>query len=450
MTSQPGTFPFRRGITDVPYSQAPWVIGQYSGFADAATTNLRFRELVAQGQTGLAIALDLPTQVGLDPDDERARGEVGRVGVSIASLDDLEALLAGIPLDSVRQISTTANSIGPMMIALFLALAERRGVDPSSFSVRLQNDVLKEYVARGTQILPVEAGVEVAVDAIEYCVRALPNWVPISISGYHMRDAGASRERELGFTLANARDYLRRAEARGVEAARVAPRVTWFLSSSCQPIAEAAKFRAARELWATTLREEFGVTDDAALALRIIAYTLGSELQPTEILNNAVRVTLSALGAVLGGVQTLFCSSIDEALGLPTEEHAILSMRTQQILLEESGIADYVDPLGNSEVLEELTTTYVEEAGRIAEEIDQMGGSTAAIASGWMRDKIDEQAWEQHMEQRVRVGSAGDVSAVEIFKVPPESEVTRCESFAVWRSRRDAAPHNGILPAQPR
>jgi methylmalonyl-CoA mutase, N-terminal domain len=439
-------FPFRRGITDVPYSEQPWIIGQYSGFSDPASTNRRFRDLIASGQQGLAIALDLPTQVGLDPDDPRSFGEVGRCGVSLASLADMADLFDGIALDSVRQISTTANSMGAMMIALFLALAEQRGVDPTSFSVRLQNDVLKEYVARGTQMLPVRPGVALTVDAIEYCIKNLPGWVPMSISGYHIRDAGASRERELGFTLSNAREYLRALADRGIDPADVARQVTWFLSSSSQPVEEAAKFRAARELWATELRDHFGVTDEDAMRLRIIVYTLGSELLPTEILNNSVRVTLAALGAVLGGVQTLFCSSIDEALGLPTDAHALLSLRTQQVLLNESGLAQHLDVLGGSAVVESLTDGFVEAARRIAAEVDAIGGSTEAIANGFMRRKIDDDSWDrfQLSQERAVVGAekSGDV---EVFDVDDDVVRARVERFVRLKEARDDAAVQAAL-----
>lgn len=433
-------YPYRRGITDVPYSETPWIIGQYSGFADPKSTNRRFKELIRAGQQGLAIALDLPTQLGLDPDHVAAFGEVGRAGVSLASLDDLDRMFEGIELDSVRQISSTANSIGPVTVAMFLALAARRGVDPNSFSIRIQNDVLKEYVARGTQILPVEPAAEFAVDAIEYCAGRLPGWVPMSISGYHIRDAGASRAQELGFTLANSRDYLSRCRRRGVDLADVARSVTWFFSASAQPLHEAAKFRAARELWATTLREDFGVEDPQATKLRIIAYTLGGEMSAFEISNNAVRVTLAALGAVLGGVQILFCSSIDEALGLPSDDSARLSIRTQQVILRESGIADLIDPLGGSETVERLTDQLVREARDIDRAVTEQGGAARAIGSGWMRAQIDEEAWRSEVDSRSapRVGESdravnGDVR---IFKHEPDFEVRRLEAFGAWKANR--------------
>jgi methylmalonyl-CoA mutase N-terminal domain/subunit len=438
----PGQYPYRQGITDEPYAQKPWVIGQYSGFSDPRSTNRRFREIAAKGGDGLAIALDLPTQWGLDPDHELARGEIGRVGVSLSSLDDLDELLQGIPLDSIRQFSSTANSIGPVMIALFIALARRRGAPVDSFSLRLQNDPLKEYVARGTHVLPVAAGAEFAVDAIEYCARRLPNWVPMSISGYHMRDAGATRAQELGFTMAHARDYLYRCQRRGVSPEQVAKSVTWFLAASEAPIHEAAKFRAARELWATMLADDFGVTDPMALKLRIIAYTLGGEMSPFEPYNNSVRITLAALGAVLGGVQIIFCSSVDEALGIPSDTAALLSIRTQQVILRESGLADFVDVLGGAPAVEELTDQLAAEAREIEEKVRAQGGVATAIDSGWTRGEIDAAAWAQELSRREhpRVGEepdAGrDTGDVRLFQSDPDAEEHRVESFNRWRAAR--------------
>lgn len=438
----PGQFPYREGITDEPYAEKPWVVGQYSGFSDPRSTNRRFREIVAKGGDGLAIALDLPTQWGLDPDHVIARGEIGRVGVSLTSLDDLDQLLDGIPLDSIRQFSTTANSIGPVMMALFIALARRRGTPVDSFSLRLQNDPLKEFVARGTHVLPVDASAEFAVDAIEYCARQLPGWVPMSISGYHMRDAGATRAQELGFTLAHARDYLHRCQRRGVDPEQVARTVTWFLAASEAPIHEAAKFRAARELWATMLAEDFGVKDTTALKLRIIVYTLGGEMSPFEPYNNSVRIALAALGGMLGGVQIMFCSSIDEALGLPSDASALLSIRTQQILLRESGLADLVDVLGGATLVEQLTDELIAEARRIERTVAEHGGVASAISSGWTRGEIDAAAWEQELRRREqpRVGEepdAGrDTGDVHLFQSDPNAEAQRIAEFKRWREGR--------------
>lgn len=449
VTAPAPSFPYRSGITAIPYSERPWVIGQYSGFSDPKRTNERFRQIVAGGGTALAIALDLPTQWGLDPDHPLARGEIGRVGVSLSSLDDLDRLFEGIELDRLRQISTTANSIGPMIVAMFVALARRRSIPLEAFSVRIQNDPLKEYVARGTHVLAVDAAANFAVDAIEYCARRLPHWVPMSIAGYHMRDAGATREQEIGFTLANAVEYLRRAEARGVSATEVAKSVTWFLAASGEPIHEAAKFRAAREVWARTLAERFGVTDEEAQKLTIIAYTLGGEMSAHEIANNSVRITLAALGAVMGGVQILFCSSIDEALGLPTDANALLSIRTQQVILQESGMADHVDVLGGADLVERLTDGIVADALSLAATVEERGGAPAAIESGWVRAQIDEQAWKQEVARRdrPRVGesqeAAGGDGEARLFALDPNAEAERLEAWADWKGRRAQAGLDG-------
>jgi methylmalonyl-CoA mutase N-terminal domain/subunit len=365
--------------------------------------------------------------------------------VSIASVDDLEALLADIPLDSVQSISTTANSIGPMMLGLFLALSRRRGVDPSSFVLRLQNDVLKEHAARGTQIFAVEHGVKLTIDVIEYCAANIPTWTPICISGYHMRDAGGTRAQELGFTLANTREYLRRSAERGVSVSDLAPTISWFLSAGVEVLHEAAKMRAARELWATMLHDEFGVRTDKALKVHLSTYTLGGELSPYEITNNAVRVGLAALGAVLGGVQRLTCSAIDEAIGLPTSETALLSIRTQQIILQETSVGDVVDPLGGSVFVEGLTTALVDEARLIAQSVEERGGALNAIASGWVREQIDESAWQSQLERSAtpRVGEAGatadDVDAPSA-NLTAHYESERRERFVEWKARRQRGP----------
>jgi methylmalonyl-CoA mutase, N-terminal domain len=455
-TTEPGRFPYRRSTGSVPYSQQPWIIGQYSGFAGPSESNRRFRELIAAGQRGLAVALDLPTQLGLDSDHPAARGEVGKVGVSLASLEDAENLFEGIDLRQLTQISTTANSIGPMTMALFCALAQERGVDPADFSVRLQNDVLKEYVARGTQVLEPEIGVRLATDAVEYGAKHLPSWVPMSISGYHMRDAGGTRGQELGFTLANTRAYITAASARGVSVESFARSITWFFSAAPEVFAEAAKFRAAREIWSTVLNREYGVPEDSdALRLRLIAYTLGGELSAYEPLNNAVRVTLCALAAVLGGTQVLFCSAIDEALGLPTDETALLSMRTQQILLQESGIAETVDPLGGGLLVEQLTDSLITEAFEWDRRVAGQGGSTAAISSGWMRSQIDQGAWETELRlrERPKVGepTADDesrltaVSDRTLFSVDPAYEEARRAHVREAKARRSSIQVGELL-----
>jgi methylmalonyl-CoA mutase, N-terminal domain len=437
-------YPYRSGITDVSYADQPWIIGQYSGYTSPEETNLRFRKLIASGQQGVAVAMDLPTQLGMDPGHPLADGEVGRVGVSIACADDMAALFADIPLSSVRQISTTANSIAPMFGAMILAVAERRGEALDSFSIRLQNDVLKEYVARGTQIFPAEHGARLSVDVVEYCATHLPKWVPMCVSGYHMRDAGSTREQEVGFTLANAQEYLDLAVARGVDIARFARSMSWFMGASPEFLKEAAKFRACRELWATLLADRYGVRDPEALKLRINCYTLGGEMSAFEISNNSVRVTLAAVGAVLGGVQSLFCSSIDEALGLPTDETARLSIQTQRIILQEAGIAEWIDPVGGAPAIELATDEIVRAAREIAGQVGEQGGAIPAIESGWMRGEIDRSAWERNLHERehARIGEPGpgESGAADIsvagFPVDTTYGPRRAEEFAQWRARR--------------
>jgi methylmalonyl-CoA mutase N-terminal domain/subunit len=448
-------YPYRGGITTTTYAEQPWIIGQYSGYTSPEQTNLRFRKLIEVGQQGIAVAMDLPTQLGMDPDHPLAAGEVGRVGVSLACVDDMAALFDGIPLSSVRQISTTANSMGAMFAAMILVLAERRGEDPMGFSLRLQNDVLKEYIARGTQIFPVRPGAELSVDVVEYCANHLPHWVPMCVSGYHIRDAGSTREQEVGFTLANAEQYLELATARGVDIGHFAKSMSWFMSASSDVIREAAKFRSCREVWARLLSEKYQVDDPAATKLRVNSYTLGGDLSPYELMNNSVRVTLSALGAVLGGVQSLFCSSIDEAVGLPSDETAALSVQTQRIILRESGLADFLDPLGGSDVVESETDKIVAAARDIAAKVAEQGGSIAAIESGWMRSEIDTASWEQSLRDREQprvgepdpnapTGEAPKVGQLS-FAIDPTFETRRREDIAQWRARRPAAQVEGAL-----
>jgi methylmalonyl-CoA mutase, N-terminal domain len=442
-------FPYRSGITGKSYAEEPWIIGQYSGYTSPEQTNQRFRKLIAVGQQGLAVAMDLPTQLGMDPDNELAAGEVGRVGVSLSCVDDMAALFADIPLSSVRQISTTANSIGAMFAAMMIVLAERRGEEPTGFSLRLQNDVLKEYVARGTQIFAPAPGARLSVDVVEYCARHLPSWVPMCVSGYHIRDAGATREQEVGFTLANAEQYLDLAVARGVDIAQFARSMSWFMGASPEFLQEAAKFRACRELWATLLSDKYQIRDEQALRLRINSYTLGGEMSAFEIANNSVRVTLAAVGAVLGGVQSLFCSSIDEALGLPTDETARLSVQTQRIILREAGIAGWVDPLGGGRILEALTDQITADARQVAADVAAQGGSIAAVESGWMRAQIENASWERSLAEREdpRVGeptgSASETDRPVIGQVGSSIdhsfEARRSVQIADWRRRRPAA-----------
>ena len=346
---RPGEFPYTRGISPEP---KPWIMGQYAGFGSPRESNQRFRALLDAGQTGFSVALDLPTQMGLDSDDPRASGEVGRVGVAIDSLADIEILMDGIPLEEISQVRTTANSIGYLWAAMFVALADRRGTDPGKFGLFIQNDVLKEFIARGTQIFPAEASLSLAVDAIEYCAREVPRWTPLAMSGYHIRESGSSAEQEIAFTFANACAYLDELVRRGVSIDQVAPSLYTFLAITMDFLPEVAKFRAARRVWARLISERYGATDPRSQQLRIFAFTAGSSFTAQQPLNNVVRATIEATAAALAGVQTMHVSAYDEALGVPTESAATLALRTQQVVALETGLTETVDPLAGSYAVE--------------------------------------------------------------------------------------------------
>jgi methylmalonyl-CoA mutase, N-terminal domain len=389
----PGEPPFTRGITRRMYLERPWIMGQYAGFGSAEQTNARFKELLRQGQTGFSVALDLPTQLGLDSDHPHARGEVGRVGVAIDSLADMELLFDGIPLENVRQVRTTANSIGHLWLALNVALAEKNGHDPKAVKILIQNDVLKEYIARGTQIYPPRAGLRISTDVIEYCARHLPGWTPLSMSGYHMREAGASAVQELAFTFANGIAYCEAAVERGLSVDDFAPSLFTFLTADMELLEEVAKFRAARKVWDDIMANRFHAKNPDSRALRIFAFSAGSNLTAQQPLVNVVRVTINALAAVLGGVQTLHTSAYDEALGVPTEEAATLALRTQQVILEETGLTKVVDPLGGSYAIETLTAEIEKRVRAALDEVAELGGALACIESGWFKEQIAESAY---------------------------------------------------------
>jgi methylmalonyl-CoA mutase, N-terminal domain len=390
---EPGRPPFTRGITPRMYLEKPWIMGQYAGFGSAEQTNGRFRELLQAGQTGFSVALDLPTQLGLDSDHPHALGEVGRVGVAIDSLADMEVLFDGIPLQNVRQIRTTANSIGHLWLALNVVLAEKKGQDPNAVKILIQNDVLKEYIARGTQIYPPRAGLRIVADVIEYCARHLPSWTPLSMSGYHMREAGASAIQELAFTFANGIAYCDAAVERGLSVDEFAPSLFTFLTADMELLEEVAKFRAARNVWDWIMADRFHAQNPESRALRIFAFSAGSNLTAQQPLVNVIRVSINALAAVLGGVQTLHTSAYDEALGVPTQEAATLALRTQQVILEESGITKVVDPLGGAYAIEALTAEIERRVRVELDKIDELGGALRCIESGWFKEQIAESAY---------------------------------------------------------
>ena len=405
-TEDPGEFPFTRGIHPIMYRGRLWTMRQYAGFGTAQETNDRFRQLLDAGQTGLSVAFDLPTQMGLDSDAHLARGEVGRAGVAIDSVDDLAALFEGIPLDRVST-SMTINSTAAVLLSMYIVVAEERGIDRSSLRGTIQNDVLKEYVARGTYIYPLEPSLRLITDTIAFVAEEGMSFNPISISGYHMREAGATAVQEVGFTFANALEYLDRALDRGLDIDDIASGISFFFAAHSDLFEEAAKFRAARRLWAKLVRDRYGGSDKSC-QLRFHTQTGGSTLAAQQPLNNVIRVTVQALSAVLGGTQSLHTNGYDEALALPTEDAARLALRTQQILAHESGAAQTADPLGGSYYVEYLTDAVEREARALLDAIEKRGGAAQAIASGYFQEAIGRSAFEQQRaietEQNVLVG----------------------------------------------
>src|SRR5262245_55564790 len=416
---RPGEFPFTRGVHPLMYRSRLWTMRQYAGFGSAPETNKRYRFLLDQGQTGLSVAFDLPTQMGYDPDAALARSEVGKVGVSIASVEDMADLFEGIPLERVST-SMTINATAAILLALYVAVARRRGVDPARLAGTVQNDILKEYVARGTYIFPPAPSMRLITDLFAYCRRHVPRWNTISISGYHMREAGCTAVQEVAFTLAHAVAYVEAALTAGLAIDDFAPQLSFFFNAHNDLIEEVAKFRAARRLWARLMRERFGARDPRSQALRFHAQTAGSMLTAQQPENNVVRVTVQALAAVLGGCQSLHTNSMDEALGLPTERAVRIALRTQQVLAHESGVADVVDPLGGAFAVERLTADIEEAADTYLRKIDAMGGAVAAI--GFMQHEIQEAAYRYQREledkRRIVVGVNEFVSADEQPTVP--------------------------------
>jgi methylmalonyl-CoA mutase N-terminal domain/subunit len=384
----PGEFPFTRGVYPTMYRGRTWTMRQYAGFGTAEETNARFRYLLASGQTGLSVAFDLPTQMGYDSDHSMAAGEVGRVGVAIDTLDDILRLFEDIPLDRVST-SMTINATAAILLAFYISAAEETGVDRASLRGTVQNDILKEFVARGTYIYPVEPSLRLVTDIFAFCAAELPRWNTISISGYHIREAGATAAQELAFTLANGLEYVERALARGLELESFAPRLSFFFGAFSQLFEEVAKFRAARRLWARLMRDRFGASDASCL-LRFHTQTAGSTLTAQQPENNIVRVTVQALAAALGGTQSLHTNGFDEALTLPTESAARLALRTQQVLAFETGVADTVDPLAGSYYVESLTTRLETRAREYMEEIEELGGASSAIE--FMQNEIHDTA----------------------------------------------------------
>ncbi len=390
---RPGEYPFTRGVQPTMYRGRFWTMRQYAGFATAAETNERFRYLLAQGQTGLSVAFDLPTQMGYDSDAPEAEGEVGRVGVPICSLADMESLFAGIPLGSVST-SMTINATAAILLALYVAAAENQGVARARVAGTTQNDILKEYIARGTYIFPPRPSMRLVTDIFEFSAGELPRWNTISISGYHMREAGATAVQELAFTMADAIAYVEAAVARGLDVDAFAGRLSFFFAAWSELFEEVAKFRAARRIWARLVRDRFGARDPRSMMCRFHVQTAGSSLTAQSIDNNVVRTTVQALAAIMGGAQSLHTNSRDEALALPTEEAARLALRTQQILAHEAGVTETPDPLGGSYYVETLTDQLEAGARELLEEIEALGGTLAAIEGGFQQRQIQESSYQ--------------------------------------------------------
>ena len=400
---RPGEFPFTRGIQPTMYRGRLWTMRQYAGFGTAVESNRRYRHLLAHGVTGLSVAFDLPTQMGYDSDHPLAAGEVGRVGVAIDTLDDMAELFEGIPLDRVST-SMTINSTAIILLAMYVALADRRGLAREKLSGTVQNDILKEYLARGTYIYPPIPSLRLVTDIFAFSERELPQWNPISVSGYHIREAGSTAVQEVAFTLANGIAYIEAGRARGLSPESLGERMSFFFAAHNDFLEEIAKFRAARRLWARIMKEQFGVSNPRAQQLRFHAQTAGSTLTAQQPDNNLVRVTVQALAAVLGGAQSLHCNARDEALALPTEESATLALRTQQIIAFESGVVNTVDPVGGSYEIETRTNAIEEAAQALLKRIEASGGTLRAIESGIIQREIQESAFRAQQRDRYRRG----------------------------------------------
>ncbi len=441
----PGKFPFTRGVQPTMYRARFWTMRQYAGFGTAEESNKRYKYLLSQGQTGLSVAFDLPTQVGYDSDHPMAEGEVGRVGVAIDSLEDMEVLFDGIPLDKVST-SMTINSTAAILLAMYIVVAERQGASMENLRGTIQNDVLKEYIARGTYIFPPQPSMRIITDIIGFCAKNLPKWNPISISGYHIREAGSTAAQEVAFTLADAIAYVKAAMDAGLDPNVFGKRLSFFFAAHSNFLEEIAKFRAARRLWARIMKERFGVTDENAMKLRFHTQTGGSTLTAQQPMNNVVRVTIQALAAVLGGTQSLHTNSYDEALALPTEESVRIALRTQQIIAYETGVGDTVDPFAGSYAVEAMTNEIEKRAREYIEKIDALGGMVRAIESGYVQREINESAYKYQLAvekgEQIIVGVnkfqvEEELPAGNILKVEPEVEERQKERLKRLREKRD-------------
>lgn len=445
----PGSYPYVRGVYPTMYRGRPWTIRPYSGFGTARETNERFRYLLAHNQTGLTVAFDLPTQIGYDSDAAQAEGAVGRVGVAIDSIEDMHLLFARIPIEEVS-VAMTINATSPIVLAFYIAMAEERGISRRKLAGTTQNDILKEYVARGTYIYPVRPSMRLTIDLIDYCFHQVPKWNTLSITGVHMREAGATAVQEVAFTVAHAVAYIEHAIARGLDIDDFAPRLSYSLGCYRDLFEEVAKFRAARRLFARVMSERFEAKDPRSYLFRIYCGTLGSTLTRQEPENNIVRIAMHALIGALGGAQAIFTASLDEAHALPTERTARIALRTQQMMADEFGITQTIDPLGGSYYVESLTNEIERRAHEILDEIDAMGGAIAAHENGWIKRQIETSsyAFQEKVESgehifvamnKYRSKSDDETAKIETFRVDPESEVQQRHALADLRAGRDAA-----------
>lgn len=448
----PGEYPYTRGVYPTMYRGRRWTMRQYAGFSSAEETNKRFRLLLERGQTGLSVAFDLPTQLGMDSDDPLARAEVGRVGVAISTLDDMRRLLNGIDLSKVTT-SMTINAPASLLMLMYQIVAEEQGVDSSRLGGTVQNDILKEYAARGTFIFPPRPSMRLITDTFAYCQERLPHWNTISISGYHIREAGSTASQEIGFTLANGIAYVRAAIGAGLDVDQFAPRLSFFFNAHSNLFEEVAKYRAARRMWAKLMCEWFGAKSERSLKMRFHTQTAGSSLTAQQPLNNVVRVAYQALAAVLGGTQSLHTNGYDEALALPTEESATLALRTQQILAAETGVADTADPLAGSYFIEDLTDRLEASAWELINEIEERGGAVVAVERGYVQDAIADSAyeWEQKLAsgERVVIGvnqyQTDDEGQVQLHRIDDEAVQRQIQRVQDYRSRRDQGAVDAAL-----
>ncbi len=448
----PGEFPFTRGVYPTMYRGRLWTMRQYAGFGSAIESNRRYRYLLEKGQTGLSVAFDLPTQIGMDSDHALAQGEVGKVGVAIDSLDDMLALFDGIPLERVST-SMTINSTAAILLALYVAVAKKQGANLARLAGTVQNDILKEYIARGTYIYPLRPAMRIVTDIFAWCRAEIPNWNAISISGYHIREAGSTEVQEVAFTLANAIAYVEAAISAGLQVDEFAPQLSFFFNAHNEFLMQVAKFRAARRLWARTMRARFGARDPRSMMLRFHAQTAGSALTAQQPENNIARVALQCLAAVLGGCQSLHANALDEALALPTEQAALLALRTQQIIAHETGVANTIDPVGGSYAIEKLTDEIEAAAQEYIAKIDAMGGMLRAIETGYVQQEIQKSAYEYQRAvergEQVVVGvnrfQADQERPIPTLRIDPEIERSQIARLQALRVRRDAAKSRAAL-----